>query len=192
MHQSGSALLFLIIFFIIIIVVVFLFSGGDYDHKHNHHGQDYGNRNGNNGNFNSNSNTNGCPQVTQYSATLNGGNEDPVVKTNASGASDMVLYTTTTQGQTTNRLTYKVYAFNVRCKITEAGFYDSTGTLVKSLAEPTCVQNVYTFSGEWTSTDSSEPLTPELVTALAAGELSLNISTTKYPDGEISGPVQEN
>lgn len=46
-----------------------------------------------------------------------------------------------------------------------------------------------TASGVWTSNDP-EPLTPELVRALFAGNLYLNVHTSNNPGGEIRGQVQ--
>lgn len=212
MHQSGAALLCLVVIFIIIIIVLFALSGshghgkrykdgyGDCprENKCSRHGYGrcgcrkggYGddrNGNGSNGNGNGdNGNGNGGTDVTSYSSVLSGQNEVPPVRTNATGLANVNLFGST-------RVRFQVNVAGLKCSPTAAHFHlgpaGENGPVVKTLPEPTLSNGVYTFRGEWTAQDSEEPLTPQLVADLRAGRLYLNVHTTKYPQGEIRAQV---
>ena len=62
--------------------------------------------------------------------------------------------------------------------------YGSDGPIVKDI----------TFvgghaEGEWTASDVTQPLTPELMAELLAGRIYINVHTTDYSEGEIRGNV---
>ena len=66
------------------------------------------------------------------------------------------------------------------------GPYDSTGGIVKSLD----FNDGMTISGVWSSSDGTDPFTPEMLDELLAGRIYVNIHTLARPAGEIRGNIE--
>jgi hypothetical protein len=116
---------------------------------------------------------------THFTANLTGDQENPAVTTSAKGTGSFTL---TAAGLEFN-LTVEGLTF------TAAHFHNGAigvnGGVVRGITSDFTVN---TASGIWTSTDA-QPLTPELVADLLAGNLYVNIHTAANPGGEIRGQV---
>jgi hypothetical protein len=116
---------------------------------------------------------------TGFTANLDGSQENPPVTTNATATASLTLtdagleFSLTVEGLT----------------ITAAHFHNGAvgvnGGVVRGITDEFTGN---TASGIWTSTDT-QPLTPELIADLLAGNLYLNVHTAEYPGGEIRGQV---
>jgi len=116
---------------------------------------------------------------THFTATLTGDQENPAVTTSATGTGSFTLTDTglefnlTVEGLTFTAAHFHNGAIGVNAGVVRTITPDFTGN---------------TASGIWTSTDP-EPLTPELIAELLAGNLYMNIHTTANPGGELRGQV---
>ena len=72
---------------------------------------------------------------------------------------------------------------NIRAVSLCLGYATETGIVVKTIPINQCTNT-------WALTDTNNPLTPELAQALSSGRIYVNISTTKFPNGEIRGQIQ--
>ena len=72
---------------------------------------------------------------------------------------------------------------NIRAVSLHLGYATETGIVVKTIP-------INQSTNTWALTDTNNPLTPELVQALSSGRIYVNISTTKFPNGEIRGQIQ--
>ncbi len=117
-----------------------------------------------------------------FFATLNGGQENPPVTTNATGGGMFVLNEDQTE------LSYNVSVIGLSGAITASHFHNAAtgvnGPVVRNIAFTDGVS-----SGVWSTTDATQPLTPALLTALLAGNLYVNVHTAANPGGEIRGQV---
>ena len=136
---------------------------------------------------------NGTPQIQPsrrsdfsapvvFFAVLNGGQENPPVTTSASGGGMFVLNESQTE------LSYNVSVHGLSGPITASHFHNAAagvnGPVVRNITFTDGVA-----SGVWSTTDATQPLTPELLAALLAGELYVNVHTAANPGGEIRGQV---
>ncbi len=116
---------------------------------------------------------------THFTATLTGDQENPAVTTSATGTGS---FTFTNAGLEFN-LTVEGLTF------TAAHFHNGAtgvnGGVVRTITNDFTGN---TASGIWTSIDP-EPLTPELIAELLAGNLYINIHTAAFGGGEIRGQV---
>ena len=122
-------------------------------------------------------------ETTVFFAMLNGDQEVPAVEAVASGGGMFVLSADQTE------LSFNLSVRGLSGSIAAAHFHNaaagSNGSIVRTLTSD--------FSGEvasgvWTGTDA-EPLTPQLVSELLAGNLYVNVHTAANPSGEIRGQV---
>jgi hypothetical protein len=104
--------------------------------------------------------------------TTSSGNGSCTVKLSADNQS-------LTLSGTVNNLTTPITGAHIH-----VGGAGATGEVVKTL---TVSGN--TFSATWTAGDSTQPLTPTLVTALLNGGLYVNVHTTANPNGEVRGQL---
>ncbi|KAA0231755.1 CHRD domain-containing protein [candidate division KSB1 bacterium] len=118
-----------------------------------------------------------------FHAVLNGAQENPAVTTNASGGGRFVLNADHTE------LSFKIKVANLSGPIAAAHFHNAAagvnGPVVRNI---TFTDTVAT--GVWSSTDATQPLTPELLGELLAGNLYVNVHTAANPGGEIRGQVR--
>ncbi|MCO6487168.1 MAG: CHRD domain-containing protein [Phaeodactylibacter sp.] len=116
---------------------------------------------------------------TSFTARLSGSQENPAVTTSASGTGSF-------------ELTEAGLAFDITVNgldMTAAHFHNNAiganGGVVRDIGGDF---NGNTASGTWTSTDA-QPLTGDLLKALLAGNLYINVHTAANPGGEIRGQV---
>ena len=89
-----------------------------------------------------------------------------------------------------NDLTFDITVTGLTGPITAAHFHKAVdGSVVRTI---TSSFTSNTASGEWKNTDSSEPLSTDLVTELLAGNIYVNVHTSANPGGEIRGQLNEN
>jgi hypothetical protein len=69
-----------------------------------------------------------------------------------------------------------------------AGSYGINAGVVKNICTPTCDEGRL-YTGEWTLTDATQPLTQAIIDALLAGQVYINVHTAMNPGGEIRGQV---
>lgn len=115
-------------------------------------------------------------------ASLNGAQEVPPVTTNATGTASIELSADRTS------LKYEVTVCDLSGTIAQAHFHNAPAGVAGGV-----VRNI-TFSGNtatgvWSASDATQPLTPQLVTALLNGGLYVNVHTGANPGGEIRGQV---
>ncbi|MCO6477817.1 MAG: CHRD domain-containing protein [Phaeodactylibacter sp.] len=114
-----------------------------------------------------------------FTARLTGNQENPAVTTEATGTGTFML--------TDEGLEYNITVEGL--DIAAAHFHNNAiganGGVVRDLGGDF---NGNTASGAWTSTDA-QPLTGELIKALLAGNLYVNVHTAANPGGEIRGQV---
>ena len=116
---------------------------------------------------------------THFTATLTGDQENPAVTTSATGTGSFTLTDTGLEfSVTVEGLTFTAAHFH-------NGAIGVDGGVVRPITDDFTGN---TASGIWTSTDP-DPLTPELIADLLAGNLYLNIHTTVNPGGELRGQV---
>ena len=116
---------------------------------------------------------------THFTATLTGDQENPAVTTSATGTGSFTLTDTGLEfSVTVEGLTFTAAHFH-------NGAIGVDGGVVRPITDDFTGN---TASGIWTSTDP-DPLTPELIADLLAGNLYLNIHTTANPGGELRGQV---
>ncbi len=116
---------------------------------------------------------------THFTATLTGDQENPAVTTSATGTGSFTLTDTGLEfNLTVEGLTFTAAHFH-------NGAIGIDGGVVRPITDDFTGN---TASGIWTSTDP-DPLTPELIADLLAGNLYMNIHTTANPGGELRGQV---
>ena len=116
---------------------------------------------------------------TEFTATLTGDQENPAVTTSATGTGSFTLTDTGLEfNLTVEGLTFTAAHFH-------NGAIGIDGGVVRPITDDFTGN---TASGIWTSTDP-DPLTPELIADLLAGNLYINIHTTANPGGELRGQV---
>ena len=116
---------------------------------------------------------------THFTATLTGDQENPAVTTSATGTGTFKLTDTELEFSiTVEGLTFTAAHFH-------NGAIGINGGVVRPITDDFTGN---TASGIWTSTDP-DPLTPELIADLLAGNLYINIHTTANPGGELRGQV---
>jgi Cu/Zn superoxide dismutase len=115
-----------------------------------------------------------------FTAKLDGNQEVPPVTTNAKGTSSLTL--------TQEGLVYSVTVDGLSGAITGSHFHNAaTGQAGGVVRAITFVGN--TAIGVWRKTDSSQPLTDQLISELLAGRIYINIHTSANAGGEIRGQV---
>lgn len=114
-----------------------------------------------------------------FQSDLNGENEVPPNSSTATGVMLALL------SRDMSRLDYVLHT-NGLDDIIAAHFHDgasgTNGPIVKTIDINTTTGRAI---GSWTSGDNDEPLTPDLVEQLIAGDIYINVHTSTYPDGEI-------
>jgi hypothetical protein len=116
---------------------------------------------------------------TGFSSNLDGDQEVPPVTTNATGTASFTLteagleFSVTVEGLTLTAAHFHNGAVGVNGGVVRGVTSDFSGN---------------TASGLWTSTDA-QPLTPELIAELLAGNIYLNVHTAANGGGEIRGQV---
>jgi len=116
---------------------------------------------------------------TEFTAILTGDQENPAVTTSAAGTGSFTLTDTGLEfNLTVEGLTFTAAHFH-------NGAIGIDGGVVRPITDDFTGN---TASGIWTSTDP-DPLTPELIADLLAGNLYINIHTTANPGGELRGQV---
>ena len=120
------------------------------------------------------------PPVILFEAELTGQNEIPANNSTAIGKLTGSLSNNKTKFDfiiRTNGLT------NIKSISLHLDYSTGTGTVVKTIP-------INQDSNVWAATDTNNPLTSELAQALCSGRIYVNISTTKFPNGEIRGQIQ--
>lgn len=128
----------------------------------------------------------------EFVVVLTGSQEVPPAQTPALGAGELVL------SRRENKLCFRFYFENLTSPVIP-GFVHfhrapagQNGPVVKDLAQfvkfaPN--RRSGRARGVWSKHDPTQPLTNDLVQALKAGELYINIHTEAYPGGEVRGQV---
>lgn len=121
--------------------------------------------------------------MAEFTVNLTGGQEVPPVQTVGAGTGTVKL------SPERNVVTYNIMVGVLSGPITAAHFHrggmGQSGPPVKTLS----FDNNMVAAGNWTMHDASEPLTRELVEALLAGNLYINVHSSNNPNGEIRGQV---
>ncbi|MCH8288765.1 MAG: CHRD domain-containing protein [Candidatus Marinimicrobia bacterium] len=122
------------------------------------------------------------PQSSRY-AILDGAQEVTPVTTTGTGTA--IIAVDSDQTRVVYEITISGFDPDL---VTLAHFhnasYGSDGEIVKDI---TFVGGY--AEGEWTASDASQPLTPELMAELLAGRIYINVHTNDNPGGEIRGNV---
>lgn len=91
-----------------------------------------------------------------------------------------------------DRVTYRGTASNLSGPVTAAHFHLApkgvAGPIVKTLA-PVNQADQWIVEGTWARTDTTEPLTSELVKAFNENRIYINWHTTLNPNGELRGQL---
>jgi len=118
-----------------------------------------------------------------FTASLRGAQEVPAVTTSATGTGSFVLNDAMTE------LTFDITVCGLSGPITGAHFHKGAFGTVGPVVRAFTTEFVgNTVSGKWQSTDA-QPLTPELVQELFAGNIYVNVHTAANPGGEIRGQL---
>ena len=121
-------------------------------------------------------------------AELSGAQEVPPVETEATGLGRFVL------NQAEDVLTYTVDVSglaDITAAHIHAGVAGENGGPVRDLEFAPTTAGSARASGEWRMDDAEQPLTAELVEALKAGGLYVNVHSSANPPGEIRGQILE-
>ena len=120
---------------------------------------------------------------TNFTAVLNGLQENPANASPATGTATMVLNNAMTE------LTYSMSFSGLVAPQNAAHFHNDdlanpspNGAVVRSIGVGTPI------AGIWKNTDA-QPLTAALVAELFAGRLYINVHSTTFPGGEIRGNI---
>lgn len=128
---------------------------------------------------------------TFFYSVLLGSNEVPSVVTLGFG----FLYVKLSQcGRT---LTYRLIVRNLSSDITAANFYlgapgVDSNIILYTLNAFTLINGELVSTGTWTSADTPQPLTPDIVNAMLSGNVYVNVLTEDHPTGEIRAQFSEN
>lgn len=122
----------------------------------------------------------GLASATHFTAALTGNQENPAVITTASGTAVFVL--------DDGGLHYRITVNGLSGPFTGSHFHHAApganGPVVRGFTF-----DGNTATGVWTPTDT-QPFTPQLLNALLAGNLYVNVHTQQNPGGEIRGQVR--
>ncbi|MBI3963014.1 MAG: CHRD domain-containing protein [Deinococcus sp.] len=123
--------------------------------------------------------------TTSFMAVLNTAQEvpTPTVTGNPSGTASVVF-----DGTNVN---FYLTVTDLSGPIAAAHFHNAPAGTAGGVVHTIPFFNGNSTFGTWTPSDA-EPLTPELVAALLAGNLYVNIHTAQNPAGEIRGQVTAN
>lgn len=125
------------------------------------------------------------PIVKIYSASLNGAQEVPPVVTTSNGD----LRGTITGSSFAYEMTATLQpGFELLYAHFHLGPAGTNGPIVKTVS-PNIIVGRLVDAGVWGPSDD-EPLTPELLSALKAGNIYVNVHSYQYPDGEIRGQIR--
>jgi uncharacterized repeat protein (TIGR01451 family) len=129
--------------------------------------------------------TDSLPTGTLFTAALDGAQEVDPVDTDGMGTGIFVLDATQTE------LTFMITVDSLGADITMAHFHNSpvgvNGGVVRTITGDR-EDGTFTYSGVWQSSDG-EPFNSDMLAALLAGELYINVHTTDNPSGEIRGQI---
>ena len=93
-----------------------------------------------------------------------------------------------------NTFTYEIHVRNLTGTPTAAHFHrgprGQNGPIVKGLRIQRDENGDFMSGGVWSVTDTTQPLTADLVEDLLSGNIYINYHTRRYPDGEIRGQVE--
>lgn len=120
-----------------------------------------------------------------FTAKLDGAQEVPPVTTNATGTGFFQL------SEDLTSLRYQITVCDLSGSIAAAHFHNAaagaTSPPVKTISF-----TGNTATGTWSTSDASQPLTSDFVTALLNGEIYVNVHTPANSGGEIRGQVLAN
>ena len=141
---------------------------------------------------NRSTNSGGRQSDTGFRSSFSGGQEVPPTQSTGSGNGNYILTGTSPNYS----LMYDVNVSGLSSQIQPSHFHlgktGTNGPVIKTMDMSSSTgAGSYNFRGVWRYNDT-EPLTPERVQQLLAGELYVNIHTTGYPDGELRGQVLRN
>lgn len=131
------------------------------------------------------------PENVSASVRLSGDQEVPPVKTHGKGKGKVVV------DSDSKEVYYDIHVKKLSSDIDKdigvhfhVGDRGENGPIIKTLnIERSEDCKYYRFSGKWTSSDSTEPLTQQDLDDLLSGKVYVNVHTLNYPDGEIRGQV---
>ncbi|HEY9840151.1 MAG TPA: CHRD domain-containing protein [Candidatus Obscuribacterales bacterium] len=81
------------------------------------------------------------------------------------------------------------YAQNLSGEVTGAHIHSGAAGVAGAVVKDLSVENNSHFSVTWRKTDSSQPLTDELLASLRSGNLYVNLHTVINPGGELRGQI---
>ncbi|MBI4429710.1 MAG: CHRD domain-containing protein [Ignavibacteriales bacterium] len=123
-----------------------------------------------------------------FVASLSGANEPTPVNTPATGTGAFILSTDRSQ------LKYDISYRGLSGPLSAGGHFHAgppgvVGPVVRAITGGGPPPDT-TFSGVWSSSDGTQPLTSALVDSLFAGKIYVNFHTTANGGGEIRGPLR--
>lgn len=132
-------------------------------------------------------------RLSTFSAVITPGQENPGVNAAGSGTGTFTLI----QNADKTQLRFSITVSGFGGAPTAAHFHNAAaginGGVVRTLPAKTPSSQgdgVWLYSGTWSSSDATQPLTPALLKELEAGNLYVNFHTAANPGGELRGQVK--